>query len=199
MKMNNIMTAMALSLVIGAVAQQANAADGTINFTGEITKASCVASAGNGTSIGGNTGSQEINVKLGTVSTETLSNSASLGIAAGAAINLNLDCGNTASEVTSVTMAFDPMSGSGVDTKNNSLLKTTGGATGVGIGVYDANSKLINLSANEGFTAALVKSGDGEEAKYTTNMNLRASYVANGDDLTPGSANGTLPFTLTYQ
>lgn len=182
-----------------ALANTALAADGTINFTGEIIAASCVASSGAGTSVGGGAGSQTVDVNLGKVSMDSLGGSAGGGIAAGKSINLNLDCGNTAAGLTTVTVGFDPMAGSGIDQKNNSLLKTVGTATGVGIGMYDANSQLINLSANEGISAALVKTGEDEATKYTAALNLRAAYVANGDTLGVGTANGTLPFTLTYE
>lgn len=188
-----------LTSTLCAMANTAMAADGTINFTGEITAASCVASAGSGTSVGGSAGQQVVNVNLGKVSMDSLGGSAGSGIAAGSSINLSLDCGNTAAGLTTVKFGFDPMSGSGVDPKNNSLLKTTGNAKGVGIGMYDANNALINLAANEAFSSALVKSGDGADTKYTANLNMRAAYVANGDTLTPGTANGTLPFTLTYE
>ncbi|SDY57794.1 fimbrial protein [Pseudomonas sp. NFIX28] len=181
------------------LSSNAMAADGTINFTGEITAASCVASAGAGSSVGGTKGQQIVDVNLGKVSMDALAGSSESGLAAGTSINLNLDCGNTAAGLTTVKFGFDPMSGSGVDPKNNSLLKITGTATGVGIGMYDENSKLINLSANEAYSAPLTVAGEGAEAKYSAALNMRASYVANGDVLMPGTANGTLPFTLTYE
>lgn len=186
-----------LSTAACVLSNNAMAADGTINFTGEITAASCVASAGSGSSVGGTKGQQVVDVSLGKVSMDALSDSS--GLAAGTSINLNLDCGNTAAGLTTVKFGFDPMSGSGVDPKNNSLLKITGTASGVGIGMYDENSELINLSANENYSAPLTVTGEGAEAKYSAVLNMRASYVANGDELKPGTANGTLPFTLTYE
>lgn len=182
-----------------ALANNALAADGTINFTGEIIAASCVASAGAGTSVGGGVGSQTVDVTLGKVSMDAINGSAGGGISAGKSINLKLDCGNTAAGLTTVKLGFDPMAGSGIDLNNNSLLKTVGTAKGVGIGMYDADNKLINLSGNEEYSAELVKSGEDEATKYTADLNLRAAYVANGDTLTAGTANGTLPFTLTYE
>ncbi|OTI01916.1 fimbrial protein, partial [Pseudomonas aeruginosa] len=114
-------------------------------------------------------------------------------------ININLDCGNTAAGLTTVKVKFDPNSGSGVDLKNNNLLKTTGTATGVGIGLYDASNNLINLAGNGSFDSPLIKAGTDPDIKYSANLNLRASYVANGDVVVPGTANGNLPFTLTYE
>jgi len=185
--------------VICAFANSATAADGTINFNGEIIAASCVASAGAGTTVGGTPGQQIIDVSLGKVSMDSLGNGSETGIVGGTAINLSLDCGNTAAGLSTVSVSFDPMSGSGVDTHNNKLLKTVGDATGVGIGIYNADNTLLNLAGNESFDAALVKSGEDASAKYTANLNLRAAYVANGDALGVGTANGTLPFTLSYK
>lgn len=190
------------SSVICVFSAPAMAADGTISFTGAITAASCKVSAGAGSEVSGGVGNQVINVKLGTVSMDALGDgSAGGGIAGGTAINLNLDCGNTAAGLTAVSVTFDPMSGSGVDASNNKLLKTTGDAKGVGIGLYKADlaNTLLNLSANDTFDGALVATGEGEDAKYTAQLNLRAGYVANGQTLGAGSANGTLPFTLSYK
>ncbi|WP_368668942.1 MULTISPECIES: fimbrial protein [unclassified Pseudomonas] len=182
--------------VICAFATSAMAADGTISFTGEITSASCVISAGGGTTVGGSAGKQEIEVKLGKVSMDSLGSGSSAGIVGGTAINLNLDCGNTGTGLNTVSVNFDPMSGSGVDLANNSLLKTVGSAKGVGIGLYDVDSNLLNLSANQSFDGNLVK---GADDKYSAILNLRAAYVANGEALEAGPADGTLPFTLTYK
>lgn len=186
------------SSIVGLFATSAMAADGTINFTGEITAASCSATAGAGTSVTGAKGNQVIDVKLGKVSIDSLS-APSTGIVAGTAININLDCGNTAAGLTTVKVQFDPNSGSGVDAKNNNLLKTTGVAKGVGIALYDSSNNLINLAGNGTFNAALVKSGTDPDIKYAANLNMRAAYMANGDEIVPGTANGELPFTLTYE
>lgn len=185
--------------ITALVATSALAADGTINFTGEITAASCKASSGAGTSVGGQAGAQVIEVPMGKVSIDSLKSTSS-GIVAGTAININLDCGNTAAGLTTVKVKFDPNSGSGVDLANNNLLKTTGAAKGVGIGIYDSSNQLINLGGNGSFDAPLIQTGEDPAFKYTANLNMRAAYVANGEKaIVPGPANGTLPFTLTYQ
>lgn len=191
------------SSVMFACATPVLASDGTISFTGAITAASCKITAGAGTAVAGEAGKQIINVDLGTVSMSSLGDgSVGSGIAAGTAINLNLDCGETAAGLNTVSVLFDPMSGSGVDTFNNKLLKTVGGAVGVGIGIYnaDANNTLINLSGNEKFEGDLIATGAEGAKTYTANLNLRAAYVTNGETpLVAGEANGTLPFTLSYK
>ena len=182
-----------------AAMNAAHAADGTINFTGEIVAASCNIAGGNGTSVTGGKGDQTIDVKMGKVSVDALDNTAGGGIAAGTAINLNLDCGATAKGLNTVKVRFDPASGSGVDGTNNKLLKTTGTAKGVGIGIYNTAGTLLNLNANETFDAPLVQGGTAEAPTYTANLGLRAGYVKAGATVEAGTANGTLPFTLTYE
>lgn len=194
--MSNYLKQILAVSVAGLLANSAMAADGTIAFTGEILAASCSATAGAGTSVAGDKGKQTINVPLGKVSMDSLGGT---GIIAGSAININLDCGSTAAGLTTVQVQFDPMSGSGIDGKKNSLLKTTGTATGVGIGIFNSDNTTVNLAANEFFSAPLVVTGEGEKAQYSAALNMRAGYVANGDTLKPGTANATLPFTLTYK
>ncbi|PFH19502.1 fimbrial protein [Burkholderia sp. JKS000303] len=191
-------------LVLAAVAGMfaagsAMAADGTINFTGNITAASCLITGGAGTSVTGEKGKQDIAVNLGTVSADSIGGTAGHSIAGGTSISLNLDCGNTATDLTLVKMKFDPLAGSGIDGKNNKLLKISGSAVGVGIGLYDDNNNLLNLAANETINAPLVKGGTDEKPTYTAALNMRAGYVANGDKVAAGTANGTLPFTLSYE
>ncbi|KPM66686.1 MULTISPECIES: fimbrial protein [Pseudomonas] len=180
----------------GFICTTAIAADGTVNFTGEIVASSCSIKAGAGTSVGGAAGDQVIDVNLGKVSSSSLGGIAGGGIVAGQAVNLNLDCGKAATDLTAVKMQFDPNSGSGIDPKNPSLLRTVGTATGVSIGIYNTANKLLNLSSNDSIRGVL--SGDAT-AGYQTRLSLRAGYVANGYTIKPGTANGTLPFTLTYE
>ncbi|AIS11023.1 fimbrial protein [Pseudomonas chlororaphis subsp. aurantiaca] len=197
--MSKLLKSIVSMAIAGAVSTSALAADGTINFTGDIVAASCKIDSGAGTNVGGSKGNQNIDVNLGKVSSDSLTGSAGGGIVGGKSINLNLDCGGTAEGLKSVKLQFDPSSGSGVDSKNVALLKVTGGAQGVGIGLYNSSNKLISLGANETIDGALVPTTEGETTTYTANLNLRAGYVANGDAIKAGAANGTLPFTLTYE
>ncbi len=175
------------------LANSAMAADGTINFTGEITAASCSMT---GTGVGGSQGNQTIAVNLGKVSIDSLGGTAGGGVTAATDINLSLDCGNTGTGLNTVSLRFDPKTGSGIDANNVNLLKTNGTATGVGIGLYDSNNKLLNLTANETIDAPLTQSGSNFSAK----LDFRAGYVKSGSATpTAGTANGTLPFTLTYK
>ncbi|AZD35973.1 Fimbrial protein precursor [Pseudomonas chlororaphis subsp. aurantiaca] len=197
--MSNLFKKLIPLAIAGIVSSSAIAADGTINFTGEIIAASCAISGASGTSVGGATGAQTIDVSLGKVSSDSLRGTSSGTIVGGKGINLSLNCGGTAAGLKSVKLQFDPLSGSGLDAKQSTLLKTTGSAQGVGIGIYDTDNKLINLAANETISGSLVETGEAGKEQYTANLNLRAGYVANGDTVKAGVANGTLPFTLTYE
>ncbi|AZD04547.1 fimbrial protein [Pseudomonas chlororaphis] len=199
--MSKLLKSIVSMAIAGAVSTSALAADGTIDFKGEIIAASCAISAGAGSSVGGSKGNQTIDVNLGKVSTDSLAGTAggSSAIVGGKSISLNLDCGGTANGLKTVSMQFDPNSGSGIDSKKNSLLKVTGGATGVGIGIYNGSNTLVNISANETISGDLVKTGEEGKEIYTAKLDLRAGYVVNGDEIKPGAANGQLPFTLTYE
>ncbi|WP_171435563.1 fimbrial protein, partial [Pseudomonas aeruginosa] len=140
------------------------------------------------------------------ISIDSLGGTAGGSIAGGTSLNLNLDCGKTGTGLTTVKLKFDPVSGTGIDSHNESLLKLgkDSTATGVGIGIYGSDGKLLNLSANETINAPLnsniEKDGEGNDITvYSANLNLRAAYVKSGAAAaTAGIANGSLPFTLEY-
>lgn len=189
-------------LAASLMATSVMANDGTLNFTGEIIAASCELTGGSGTTVGGEASNQIIDIDMGKVSIDSIQSAAGNGtIAAGKNINLNLDCGGTGTGLTSVNVAFDPASGSGFDAQNSALLAIeAGGAAGVGIGLYDTSSNLLDLRAGEYFSAPLTEADDGEGGKvYTADLNIRAAYVGNGETIEPGLANATLPFTISYQ
>ncbi|AZC40065.1 fimbrial protein [Pseudomonas chlororaphis] len=196
--MSKLLKSIVSMAIAGAVSTSALAADGTINFTGDIIAASCKIAPGAGTS----GSSSAIDVSLGKVSSESLGNTVGGSIVGGKSINLNLDCGGTAEGLKSVKLQFDPSSGSGIDSGNVSLLKIAGGtgaAEGVGIGLYNSSNKLVNLGANETIDGDLVPTTAEGKTTYTAKLNMRAGYVANGAEIKAGKANGTLPFTLSYE
>lgn len=82
--MKSILAAAVASLVVG----NAMAADGTINFKGEITAAACSITGGAGTTVGGAAGNQTIDVSLGKISIDSLGGTAGGSIAGGTSLNL---------------------------------------------------------------------------------------------------------------
>ncbi|MCY1541879.1 Fimbrial protein [compost metagenome] len=188
--------------VAGLLANSAMAADGTINFTGEIIAASCEIKGGPGTTVGGSKGQYDINVNLGKVSIDSLG-SAGGGIAGGTNINLDLDCGKTGTGLKKVRVKFDPNGGSKLHPQDNRLLglTTLSTAKGVGIGMFKQDGTMINLAnSNDVFEDDLIETGTAPNITYTAKLQMRAGYVMAGapGGVSAGTANGTLPFTLDY-
>lgn len=176
------------ALVIGSAA---HANTGTISFTGTLTSATCTVDPGAGS--GGTT--NNIEVDLGTVSFRDLSEGTGTDFGAATRINLDINC-SSASGLSTVKMNFNPSSGTGVDTLDPRLLKTTGGSTGVGIGIINEANQVLALNAAETIDAPLTESA----GSATAQMTMRAAYILNGDTtLTAGAANGSMPFTLSYE
>lgn len=196
-------------LILAGASGSAMAADGAIRFTGEIIASSCTMEPGNG-------GTPEASKKvlaidLGKVGADSLSEGGGQGnIGAAKNIDIKLNCNGTPNGLTSVRLSFKPTEGSGAETgsglaaNNTYLLGVTGGAQGVGIGVFDSNNKLLNLG--DALTQIrgdldVQNTNTPEDPKYvgTANLALRAAYVKDGaGPVVPGVANGYLPFQLSY-
>lgn len=193
------------ALILAGAAGSAMAADGTIEFKGHIIASSCTMTNGDGGTV--SNGGKTITVNLGAVSKSALAETAGgANIAAAKNINLVLDCANAIDGLKNVHVTFLPKvsGGSGLDPDNSKLLKISGTAKGVGIGLFDASNQLLDLADPMAkLSGPLSVTSDGETPpKYTgsANLNLRAAYVASGTlaSIEPGTANGTLPFVLNY-
>lgn len=198
--MSKSLKGMLVLALAGAAANSAMAADGKINFTGEIIAASCEMLPGSG---GGTvTDPKNITVDLGSVSKDALANSGGSGnIVAAKNINLVLDCANTSAGLTTVHLSFQPAAsgGSGLDLSDSRLLGVVGGAGGVGIGLFDQNNQLLDLHNPSLKVSGTLTLAPGNSTG-TANLSLRAAYVANGlPTITEGPANGVLPFSLSYE
>ncbi|MDT7487307.1 fimbrial protein [Citrobacter koseri] len=184
------------------VSNTSMAVGGKISFSGNITEATCTVTPGGNAGAGGS--ANDITLNLGTISKDDVW-LAGTTTAAGSATTfggLDVSCSGVSS-LTKVKMSFDPQSGSGVDTKDSRLLKLNpeaGVATGVGIAVLDKDNRVLNLnnssSDNEMLQGDLTVDGSGNA---TAKLLLKAGYMANGDALVAGKANGTLPFILKYE
>lgn len=174
-----------------ALTSIAHANTGTISFTGTLTASTCTVDPGAGT--GGTT--NNIEVDLGTVSFRDLSEGQGTDFGAATRINLDISC-TSAGGLNTVKMNFHPSSGTGVDTFDPRLLQTTGGSTGVGIGIINEANQVLALNGGETIDAPLTVSGNNAVAQ----LSMRAAYILNGNPTrTAGDANGSMPFTLSYE
>jgi major type 1 subunit fimbrin (pilin) len=154
----------------------AHAVDGTIDFTGTILATACTVDAG----------SANQTVDLGTIGTDAFSapgDTASIG-------RIAIVVDNCDAAVTRIATRFDGP----LDVVNSNLLAlTTGGASGVAIGIYEQDgSTLINMG--EGSV------GKAAPTSGPTTLDYVAKYVSTGPsaDITAGVANAAATFTLVY-
>ncbi|GFM83567.1 fimbrial protein [Pseudomonas cichorii] len=176
-------------------ANMANAANnGKLIFNGTLTNISCDVAPGTGVSPGTNPG--EINVDLGNVSFSDIGLSSESKLETAMPIQLLVNCSAGADQYNMVKMRFTARNGSGLDNNDSKLLRTTGAADGVGIGLLNASNVLMDLSGNETIDNTLIKDGAGGA---TAEINFGAVYVLNGTPTNPGNADGFMPFVLDYE
>lgn len=156
--------------------QTAMAADGVINFTGNITDTACVVDVSSATQT----------VDLGSISVGAFS--AGNGATA-AAKRFNILLNSCPESVSSAVVRFD----GNTNTSNASILALNSGATAsnVGVAIYEQDSNtLIPL----GTSSASVDL----ESDETNTLTYFAKYMATGS-VGPGTANSTASFTVVYQ
>ncbi|UBX50608.1 fimbrial protein [Providencia alcalifaciens] len=175
MKKNLLVSLIAASSFFAA--NNALAADGTIDFTGEITDQACELASG----------SDALKVNLGKVSKKALPSAGSTAAATKFTIKL-INCPTT---VTSASVKFDATSYPGDDSVIE--LKDAGKsgvATGVGIQITDNANTVVPL-----FTASKTYPlKDGVE----NNLDFRARYIAQTANVGVGLANANATFTINY-
>jgi type 1 fimbria pilin len=147
--MKTLSLSLAVVAAIGlSVASTANAANnGKLILNGTLTNMTCDVGAGTGVSPGTNPG--EINVDLGNVSFSDIGRYADNKLATATPIQLLVNCTAGAAQYNTVNMRFVARQGSGLDNLDNKLLRTTGAADGVGIGMLNSSFQLMDLSGNE--------------------------------------------------
>ncbi|MEQ4676162.1 fimbrial protein [Providencia vermicola] len=173
MKKNIIATLIAASSIFAI--NNALAADGTIDFTGEITDQACELAAG----------SDALKVNLGKVSKTALPSAGSTA----AATKFTIKLINCPAAVTTASVKFDADSYLGDDTVIK-LKEEAGVATGVGIQITDDVNTVVPL-----FTAS---KNYPLQQNVENNLDFRARYIAKSDTVTTGPANGTATFTINY-
>lgn len=175
--MNNKIT-MATFFVSATLAMaSANAADGTINFTGEITDQACTVDIGS---------SNTMTVDLGRVARTSFKAAGDESDATKFTIKL-IDC---PSSVTSAKVKFDGAN----DLSNSDLLAITqepAAANGVAIKLMTADKSLQGLNQVNSYSYPLVSTADN-------NLDFYASYQATQAAVTAGPANAVANFTVNY-
>ncbi|AJZ89330.1 Long polar fimbria protein A [Beauveria bassiana D1-5] len=174
MNKNIIALAILAGSAVGSVAQ---AADGTINFTGTITDTACTVS----------TATKNQTVPLGTVSRTAF---AAAGDTA-APTKFSIVLQNCPTTVSNANIRFDGP----IDSANSNLLALTAGtgiATGVGVGIYEQDAHTLIPIATPSATKALSSTVD-------TQFDFIAKYVSTSATVTQGPANAATNFTISYQ
>lgn len=174
-----------LACVLAMASLSANAADGTINFTGEIIDAGCNAFVnGSGTSTG--------NVDMGKVQKTAFKGVGSTVDGAASTTGFTIELNDCPTTVTNVTFKFDGQNVNG-DDKILALTTGTGVATGVGIQLYDKARGVIELAkASAPYTIA------NKGTPSTNSLPFYAKYIQTAAAVTTGPANSVATFTVNY-
>ncbi|MBH3428899.1 fimbrial protein [Pseudomonas alkylphenolica] len=167
-------------LASSAFASMANAADGTINFTGAISATTCKVATGSGT----------VAVAMGTFSPDAFSTPGHKTAPQAVNITVN-DC---PAAITTASITFSGVA----DDDDSSLLGLTKGtgssqhATGVAIGFFEEDGT-TPIALNTGASSAkpLAETVDNP-------LNFVARYVATGATVAAGLANANADFTIKY-
>ncbi|MDE9454513.1 fimbrial protein [Xenorhabdus bovienii] len=163
------------AVISGSMATSVFAADGTINFTGRITKATCTVST------------STVNVNLPEVGATALAGKGKTGGDTPFIIGLT-GCG-IAGDSANVQVKFGGVKDS-IDGNLLQINSDSGGAKGVGIGIYEKNGTLINMGA--------LSKGIPVVSPATT-LEFKAKYVSTGATVTPGTVKASTDFTLDYE
>lgn len=166
-----------LATVTGLSSSSLFAADGQINFTGEIIEQSCKVI---------NNPSNPLNVNLGKVAKTAFTGAGSTAAATKFTLQLT-DCPET---VKTANVKFDGTAVKG-DSKVLALTEGSDVANGVGIQLSDDSNTILPL-----YTAS--KAYPLKSGKNANNLDFIARYIATSKEVTPGPANSTASFTINY-
>ncbi|WP_438333925.1 fimbrial protein [Edwardsiella tarda] len=169
-----------MALSASVMSGQASAANGTVNFTGQIINSTCQVSGDSAT----------IDVYLGKYPTSAFK---AIGDkSASKAFQINLDqC-----EPGTYTVRFDGNTVAGhPDLLAVSSDSTAAAAQGLGIEITDINGKHFAIANKPTGEEPTVKVVGDKKAVF----NLQARYRAYADTVTAGPANATSPFTIEYK
>lgn len=164
------------SILLVSIVGNANAHDGAINISGTIIDKTCTVSPD----------STNFTVTLGNIPSKQLERKGDGSRYEFFSINLE-KCGADAS---GVTVAFNGPK----DSQNADLLALSsveGGASGMGIGIYNQDKSLIPVGSDS-VPIALMPN------QASVSIGFYARYISDGGDVNTGIANASATFTLTY-
>lgn len=185
MKMLKIASLASVIALAFASSAAVHAADGTINFTGEIIDAGCNAFVnGSGTNTG--------NVDLGKVSKTAFKGVGSTVEGAASTTGFTIEMNDCPSTVKNVTFKFDGQNVNG-DDQILALTASADSATGVGIQLYDKDRAVIQL-AKASAVYPIANTGNGT----TNTLPFYAKYIQTQDEVKTGPANSVATFTVNY-
>jgi major type 1 subunit fimbrin (pilin) len=185
--MKNFNITAVASLIVFALssASSVSAADGTINFTGEIIDAGCNTFV-NGSSV--NTG----DVDMGKIVKTAFKGVGSTVDGTASSTGFTIEMEDCPATVTSVTFKFDGQNENG-DDSILALTSAANAATGVGIQLYDKDRNVIQLAkASAPYT--ITSTGTGS----TNTLPFYAKYIQTQNTVTTGPANSVATFTVNY-
>ncbi|EML0566229.1 hypothetical protein SR70_06575 [Klebsiella aerogenes] len=163
-----------LALIITYNMPSASAYDGQLNFTGEITDQVCsVATDGN-------------NIDLGKISNKAFNGVGDYAGNSRFSIKLS-DCPDS---IKSVKVKFD----GNPDNGNPEIIALTKGkksATGLGVQITDIDSGVVSLGVP-------TRDFNIKPGSTVNQLDFSARYISTAQDITPGQANATASFTITY-
>ncbi|MBU9833563.1 fimbrial protein [Rahnella sp. L72c] len=164
------------SILSLALIQTTQAADGVINFTGNITGSACVV----------DTSSVAQSVNLGTVSRNAFSGGSG---ATAAAKRFNIVLRSCPESISSATVRFD----GNTNAVNSSILAldSTQTATNVGVALYEQDGLTLIPVGNDSASVALQEDVDNTLTYF-------AKYMATGA-VGAGTANSSTAFSVIYQ
>ncbi|HHQ6576282.1 TPA: fimbrial protein [Serratia fonticola] len=174
MKKNLIAVAVLASSAFGI---SAFAADGQVNFTGEIIDAGCTVV---------NTPANPLEVKLGKVARSAFTQAGDTAAATGFTLQLT----NCPATVDTATVKFDGTSVNG-DSSLLALTQDAGVATGVAIQLTDNTDAILPLATAS--KAYALQSGSA-----VNDLDFIARYISTSNTVTAGPANSMASFTINY-
>ncbi|WP_207001638.1 fimbrial protein [Trinickia mobilis] len=189
--MNKQSVLLPIALLTGTLSASAFAANGTVNFNGEVTNATCSIAPQ----------SQNQQVSMGSVNARSFKNKGDISAPVPFEINL-ADCILSGKDASGKDFSFSTATvtfNGAADTTDNTALGLTNAssntsAKGVAIQLRDQQGKVVAINGNSDF----------ELVPGSNSIKLQAAYVATGDQsgataVQAGQANGTAEFNLQYK